>query len=311
MYGNETETGWKQTRHNSVTASRAAPPARASVGLKPSGHILLRPPLSLERDGGQHLLVRRRQRRLDQAPGPQVPRSDHVELGGVEGDLGRQVEEGQQAEDERERAVLLARVAQRMLHENPTEILQNRPARRADESSRHQVAPGDLLRREQPEGDDEETDVHHERGHHRSEDGQTAVVPDRHQSGHPRAHHQEHAEQDDHGGRSPEAGPEARAVHTGDVPDLRLRVLRGLNRALRSPEHDEDPHDEAQNAAVVQTVDVGAQLRPDHGKLGKGRVLDPADEGMLGGTEESEDRDQKEQKREQGQESVEGQERGQ
>ena len=72
-----------------------------------------------------------RQRRLDQAPGPQVPRPDHVELGGVEGDLGRQIEEGEQAEDERKGAVLLARVAQRMLDEDATEVLQNRPARRA------------------------------------------------------------------------------------------------------------------------------------------------------------------------------------
>ena len=61
----------------------------------------------------------------------------------------------------------------------------------------------------------------------------------------------------------------------------------------------------------MQTVNVGAQFRPDHGKLGEGRVLDPTDEGMLGAAEESEDRDQKQQKREQGQEPVEGQQRGQ
>src|ERR1700677_480303 len=121
---------------------------RAAIGLKSCRHILLGPPFSLERDGGQDLPVRRRQRRLHQTPRPEVPCSDHIELGGVEGDLGGQVQEGEESENERKRAVLLARVAQRMLHQDATEVLQNRPSGRTDECTRQQIAPWDLLRRE-------------------------------------------------------------------------------------------------------------------------------------------------------------------
>jgi len=58
-------------------------------------------------------------------------------------------------------------------------------------------------------------------------------------------------------------------------------------------------------------MDVRTELRPDHRELGKGRVLDPLDERVLGAIEEPEDRDQKEQKRKERQESVEREERRQ
>src|ERR1700722_1668765 len=84
---------------------------RALLGTEAGRHILLRPPFSLQRNRRQHLLVRRGERRLDHAPGPEVPDVHHIDLGGVQGDLRRQVEEADEAEDECEGPVLLAGVS--------------------------------------------------------------------------------------------------------------------------------------------------------------------------------------------------------
>ena len=72
--------------------------------------VLLGAPLLFERDGRRNLLVRRRQSRLHDRSGPEVPHSHHVDLRGRERDLGRQIEEGDQAEHQRKGAVLPARV---------------------------------------------------------------------------------------------------------------------------------------------------------------------------------------------------------
>src|SRR5271154_3627840 len=64
---------------------------RVPVGSKSGRHVLLRPPLCFERDGGKHLLVCRRERRLYQPPRPEVTRSHHIELRGIQGDLGGQI----------------------------------------------------------------------------------------------------------------------------------------------------------------------------------------------------------------------------
>jgi ATPase family associated with various cellular activities (AAA) len=72
-------------------------------------------------------LVSGRQWRLPQAPRPQMPRADHVDLGPQQQDLGPQIDPRQQPDNEAEEPVDLGGALQRVTHVQGADRLQHRP----------------------------------------------------------------------------------------------------------------------------------------------------------------------------------------
>src|ERR1700704_2543312 len=101
--------------------------------------------------------------RWGQAARPQPVGPDHVDLDGVQGELGLQVEPGDQAEYQGERAVQRRGVGQLMRDEITAEGLQYLPDDGADGRAGPQLPPGDLARGADPEAEPEQPEVQHQR----------------------------------------------------------------------------------------------------------------------------------------------------
>src|SRR6476659_3278356 len=101
--------------------------------------------------------------RRGQASRPQPVGPDHVDLDGVQGELGLQVEPGDQPEYQGERAVQRRGVGQLMRDEITAEGLQDLPDDGADGRAGPQLPPGDLARRADPEAEPEQPEVQHHR----------------------------------------------------------------------------------------------------------------------------------------------------
>ena len=185
---------------------------------------------------------------MHEAARPESLGQHHVQLGAVDRDERGQVQPPQQAEDEREEPVDLARAPELRRDQVGPDQLQQRPRQSGDHRTGDQLPRPDRPRGEDAERADEERHVEphvHDQVEHRDRtlglDGAEVGV----QGGREHPEREGREEQDSTG----EAGEEPGPVAFGHRPHLGHRVLRRLGHAQRAPERRDEPDDQGEAVA--------------------------------------------------------------
>ena len=150
-----------------------------------------------------------------------------VDLRGIDGDLGAEVDERQKPDDDGERAVGCVRILQRVPHEQPTEGLEKSESDAGDDGPGQDVQPGDVRNREHFERHDGDADVQQQR-----------TQETKGQVGHRGGRHHRHTEDGQHDDGTKPGNEEVRPPPLGHAPDLVHGVLEGLDDTDASQQGD-------------------------------------------------------------------------